>query len=142
MTHRSYERSIPEIVTDLLSLFPTLVRKESQLARAEMSENISQVSFGIGFLIGGAVLLIPALVILLQAGVAALERQGLQPAAASLIAGGAALVAGFILLLIGANRMKMKNLMPDKTINQIQEDASLVKQHVQRTSNDEQQRAA
>ncbi len=142
MSYRSYERSIPEIVTDLLSQFPVLVRKESQLARAEMSENISQIGLGIGFLMGGAVLLIPALVILLQAGVAALERQGFQPPGASLIVGGAALVLGLILLLIGVNRMKAKNLIPDKTINQIQEDALLAKQHVGRTITDEQQRAA
>jgi hypothetical protein len=38
------KRSIPEIFTDLLSQFTTLLRKESQLARAEMSEKMSKVA--------------------------------------------------------------------------------------------------
>ncbi len=141
MAYRSYERSIPDIIADLLSQFPTLVRKESQLARAEISEKISQVGMGVGLLLGGAILLIPALVILLQAGVTALEQAGVQPPIASLIAGGAAFVVGLILLLIGVSRMKVKNLVPQKTIQQIQEDASVAKQQVQRAGY-EQQRAA
>jgi Putative Actinobacterial Holin-X, holin superfamily III len=141
MAYRGYERSIPDIIADLLSQFPTLVRKESQLARAEISEKISQVGMGVGLLLGGAILLIPALVILLQAGVTALEQAGFQPPIASLIAGAAAFLVGLFLLLIGVSRMKVKNLVPQKTIQQIQEDASVAKQQVQRAGY-EQQRAA
>ena len=59
------------IFTDIVSQVTTLVRKESHLARAELSENISRAALGLGLIVGGAVLLIPALVVLLQAGVAA-----------------------------------------------------------------------
>ncbi|XIA66827.1 phage holin family protein [Bradyrhizobium sp. TZ2] len=140
MDHRRYERSIPEIVGDLLTQFPTLARKESQLARAEISEKITQLAFGLAFIVGGAVLLTPALVVLLQAAVGALEKAHFQPTVAALIVGGAALLIGIILLLVGINRMKAENLVPNKTIHQIQEDASVAKQQLR--SGHEHQRAA
>lgn len=141
MAYRAYEhRSITEIVTDLLAQFPILLRKEARLARAEMSEKVTQVGIGLGLIVGGAVLLIPGLVILLEAGVAALQQAGLQPWLSAVIVGGAALIIGIILLVVGLNRIKFENLMPEKTIHQIREDAFVAKSQV-RTS-DDQQRAA
>lgn len=141
MAYRAYEhRSITDIVTDLLAQFPILLRKEAHLARAEMSEKVTQVGIGLGLIVGGAVLLIPGLVILLEAGVAALQQAGLQPWLSAVIVGGAALIIGIILLVVGLNRIKFENLMPEKTIHQIREDAFVAKSQV-RTS-DDQQRAA
>ncbi|HEX5509303.1 MAG TPA: phage holin family protein [Pseudolabrys sp.] len=140
MATRGYERSIPEIISDLLTQFPMLLRKESQLARVEMSEKLSQIALGIGFVVFGAVLLIPAIVILFQAAVAALQRAGVQMPAAALIVGGIAFVVGLILLLIGIGRMKVRNLLPDRTISQVQQDAMVAKQQVR--PGDDYQRAA
>jgi hypothetical protein len=144
MLHRPSERSIPEILGDLLAQFPTLVRKESQLARAEMSEKVTKVGRGIALILSGAVLLIPALVVLLEAGVAALERAGFEPTTAALIAGGGALLVGLILLLIGISRLKVDNLTPDKTMHQIQEDAWVARRQLtpNRGPEHEHQRAA
>jgi Putative Actinobacterial Holin-X, holin superfamily III len=49
----------------VINQFTTLVRKERELARTEMSEKITQVAGGLGLIVGGSVLLTPALVILL-----------------------------------------------------------------------------
>ena len=140
MAYRAYERSIPEIVADLLGQFPTLVRKETQLARAEISDKVTQVGVGIALIAGGAILLIPALVILLGAGVVALQEAGFDPAVAALIAGGGALLVGIILLMVGISRLKAENLVPHKTIHQLQEDASMAKRQMR--SDDDYQRAA
>src|SRR6185437_4905541 len=123
-------RSIPDILSSLLGQFTMLLRKEGELARTEMSEKVSQVAAGLALVVGGAVLLIPALVVLLGAAVAALERAGIAPPFSALIVGGVGLVIGLILLLVGASRFKMENLVPRKTINQLQEDASVAKQQV------------
>src|SRR5438067_6996876 len=109
-------RSIPDIFADLVAQLATLLRKEGQLARVEMSEKISQVAVGLGLIIGGAVLLIPALVILLQAGVAALVEYGFKEPWSALIVGGAALLIGLIMALVGSRRLKPDRLVPDKTI--------------------------
>lgn len=133
-------RSIPDILSDLITQFTVLVRKEGQLARAELSEKVNQVSAGLVLVVIGAVLLMPALVVLLEAAVAGLEQAGLAPYWSALIVGGVVLLIGFILLLIGINRLKAENLLPEKTINQLQEDAAMAKR--QARMDDGYQRAA
>jgi len=125
------QRSVPEIISDLLSQFTALLRTEAQLARAEMSENIAGIGRGFGLTMAGAVLLIPALVILLQAAVAALiDAYHLAPAWSALIVGGVVLIIGVILLLAGISRLKLENIMPNKTVHQLQRDASVAKEKV------------
>jgi hypothetical protein len=134
-------RSIPEIFTDVVNQFTTLLRKEGELARTEMSEKITQVAVGLGLIVGGSVLLTPALVILLQAGVSTLITNNIvrEPWAA-LIVGGAVFLIGIILLLVGMSRLKADALVPNKTIRQVQSDVRVAKQ--QGRENYDQQRAA
>jgi hypothetical protein len=82
---------------------------------------------GLGLIVVGAVLLIPALVILLQAGVAGLVEYGIKEPWAALIVGGAALLIGVILALIGSSRLKADRLVPNKTIHQVQRDISVAR---------------
>lgn len=134
-------RSIPEIFTDVVNQFTALLRKEGQLARTEMSEKITQVATGLGLIVGGSVLLTPALVILLQAAVSALIANNIvKEPWAPLIVGGAVLVIGIILLLVGLSRLKADALVPNRTIAQIQSDVSVAKQQV--SDRYDQQRAA
>lgn len=137
----NYARSLPEIFTDLLRQFMTLIRTEAKLARAEVSEKISAAAVGLGLIVGGAVLLIPGLVVLLEAGVAALQKNGMESWLAALIVGGAVLLIGFILMMVGMSRLKVKRLMPTRTIEQIQQDAQVAREHA-RNDHDRVQRAA
>jgi hypothetical protein len=82
----------------------------------------------------------PALVVLLEAAVAALENAGIAPQYAALIVGGVVLVLGLILLIVGLSRLKADNLMPRRTIHQIQEDAAVAKRQM-RMDNDYQRAA-
>ena len=122
-------RSIADVLRDVIAQLTTLLRKE---ARVELSENLSRAAIGLGLIIGGSVLLIPALVILLEAAVAALEQYGMRPAEATAIVGGCALVLGFILVAIGISRLRVKSLIPNKTIQQLQRDAAAAKQQMRR----------
>jgi hypothetical protein len=134
-------RSIPEIFVDLFKQLATLVRTEAQLARVEASEKMAQVAGGLGLIVGGAVLLIPALVVLLEAAVSALQEHGFAAPLAALIVGGAVLMIGLIFLAVGASRLKAKSLVPDKTIQQLQRDASMARNQM-RNNNDGVKRAA
>jgi predicted permease len=140
MRSSSANQSIPSIVTDLISQFTLLLRKEGELARTEMSEKISQVAVGLGMLVAGAVLMMPALVVLLFAAVAAMDHAGMSSSAAALVVGGAVLLLGLIFVLVGMNRLKARKLVPRKTIHQLQEDVSVAKRQVR--SNNEYERAA
>jgi hypothetical protein len=130
MAFANRNRSIADVFRDLIAQLTSLLHKEAQLARVELSENVSRAALGLGLIVGGAVLLIPALVILLQAAVAALEQNGMLPAAAAGIVGGCALMLGFILVAVGLSRLRIKNLIPNKTIQQLQHDAGVAKQHM------------
>jgi lysylphosphatidylglycerol synthetase-like protein (DUF2156 family) len=136
-TSTHHLRPIPEIFTDLIAQLTMLVRKEGQLARTEVSEKLSRMLTGMALVLFGAVLLIPALVILLQAAMAGLVQQGMDPATASLIVGGAALVIGIVIALIGWSFVKPSALVPDKTIDQLQRDAAVAKHAASATSRQE-----
>lgn len=127
MATTHHVRPIPEIFTDLISQLTSLIRKEGQLARTEFSEKMSRALMGVALILIGAVLLIPALVILLQAGMAALVQTGMTPALASLVVGGAALVVGLVLALVGWRFVRPSSLLPDKTIDQFQRDAAVAR---------------
>ena len=101
------------------------MRKEGQLARAEISEKATRALTGIAMILLGAVLLIPALVILMQAAIMGLIGNGTDPTAAALIVGGAAFLIGMVLGLIGWSWVKPASLVPDKTIDQLKRDAQV-----------------
>jgi uncharacterized membrane protein YqjE len=121
-------RPITDIFRDLLSQLTSLVRTEGELARAEMNEKIEQTARGLALMVGGAVLLIPALVVLLAAAVAAIMSTGIEPYWAALIVGGIALVLGLILMIAGKSSIRLGNLAPRKTLHQLRRDVSVAKQ--------------
>jgi hypothetical protein len=130
MPASNHPRSIPEMCVDAVNQFTILVRNETQLARAEMSEKVTDLAVGLGLLVGGSVLLIPALVILLQAAVAALVEAKVAMAWAGLVVGGATLAIGFVLLAIGILRLKAAHPVPAKAIEQLQRDVEVAKSQV------------
>lgn len=134
-------RTFPDIFRDLVAHLTTLVRKESQLARVEVSEKISQVATALALIIAGAVLLMPALVVLLNAAVAALVEAGLAPYWSALAIGGGVLLLGLILVMLGLGRLKAQRLIPERSIEQIQRDASMAKHQMTRLDHDEQRAA-
>jgi uncharacterized membrane protein YqjE len=126
-----YGRSIPGILSELISQFTTLVRQESELARTEMSEKIGSAVMGLVMAVGAAILLLPALVILLMAGVYGLSEGAQWPMwMSALVVGGATFIIGLIVVAIGASRLKPSALKPEKTIKQLQEDAAMAKRQM------------
>jgi hypothetical protein len=117
-------RSVPELFGSVFRQLAELMRTEGMLARSEMSEKMSHMGSGIGLLVGGAVLAMPALVILMEAAVAALVENGMAPYWASLLVGGISLLIGLMLLSLGANWLRGGNLMPERTLQQLQYDAN------------------
>jgi hypothetical protein len=101
-----------------------LMRTEGMLARTEMSEKMTRMGTGLGLLVSGAILAMPALVILLSAAVAALMDNGWAPWWASLLVGGLCLLLGLFLLWLGASWLRGGNLIPNRTLQQLQYDAN------------------
>jgi hypothetical protein len=120
-------RTISTLLGDALSQFAKLFQNEIDLAKAELSEKVQNVGGALGFLVGGAVLVIPALVLALFAFSAALIAAGWsQPVSYLTSAIVAAVIAG-VLLAIGINRLDVRKLSPHETIRQLEKDKNTVK---------------
>lgn len=140
MVQTTDPRSVPQLLSDLARELTTLFRKEGQLIRAELSEKTSQLTVGVGEAAAGAICLLVSLNVLAAALVVAIARIGAEPADPAIQdtgigVGWASLIVGVILAVIGAILLKrgasnMSNLTPERTVNQVTQDANLVKEQV------------
>lgn len=130
MASANYARSLPDVFAEIVNQLGTLVHKEVRLARAEMSEKINFLFLGSAILVAGAVLLIPALVILLESAVTALAGTGLARVWCSLIVGGSAFLVGLLLMVAGAYWLRAVRLLPERTLEQLRQDAALAKRQM------------
>jgi Putative Actinobacterial Holin-X, holin superfamily III len=130
MTLATNRQTVPELLASLVTQMSELMRTEGQLARAEISEKMTLATTGLGLIVGGAILLMPALVVLLEAAVAALVESGLAPYWSALAIGGGCFILGLVLLLIGVRWLRAGKFIPDKTIHQLQRDAATARSQV------------
>lgn len=125
------DRSVADLLGDLVDQTTTLVRKEVQLARAELSEKAGQVSSAVISLGAGMVLAIGALIALTQAAIAALvEYAGLSATISALIVAAVLGLIGFLVVRGGLATLKSFNITPDRTATQLSRDAQVVKEQV------------
>lgn len=133
-------RSVPQLLSDLARELTTLFRKEGQLIRAELSEKVTQLQVGAGSAAAGAIILLVALNVLAGALVVAIARIGAAPADPAIQQSGiglgwASLIVGVLLAIIGAVLVRkgasnMSNLTPERSVNQVSQDATMVKEQV------------
>ena len=140
MNQATDPRTVPQLLSDLARELTTLFRKEGQLIRAELSEKVTRVEVGAGSILAGAICLLVSLNVLAGALVVAIARIGAEPTDPAIQdtgigLGWASLIVGVILAVIGAILVKkgtsnMSNLTPDRSMHQVSQDASLVKEQV------------
>lgn len=122
------DRSIPELLSDVLGQLAKLIGNEFDLAKAELSDKASQVGRGIMMIGAGAVFMIPALVLILLAAAAALMHAGYSDPVAYLLTGGAAILVAAILIGVGISRLSGDALKPSMTLEQLQRDKVAAKE--------------
>ena len=119
-------RSLPDLVAQLTGDLASLVRKESELIRAEVSEKLHAAARAVADIAAGGLLLVAALLVLLQALVLALSTL-MAPTFAALLVGVAVAGVGYALVRMGMKALNPLNLSPDRTARQLKKDAELVK---------------
>ena len=117
---------IGDLLGQLGSDLTGLVRKESELIRAELSEKVSAAGKAVGDIAAGGLLLVAALLVLLQALVLALSKV-MDPLWASLLVGVGVAAVGFLLVRAGMKAISLDGLKPDRTARQLRKDAELIK---------------
>lgn len=130
---RNPRRPLLGLVTDLWRQSAALLRDEAELAKAEISEKISEVGTGIGSLaIGGAVLFAGFLLVLfaIVALVALVLPEAHAPWLAPLLVGAVVLFAGGLLLSAGRKKLQTGDLKSSRTVRALQRDAEVVKDHI------------
>ena len=120
-------RTISTLLGDALGQFAKLFQNEVDLAKAEFGEKVQKVGGALGFIAGGAVLVIPALVMALFALSAALIAAGWSQPISYLTSAIVALVIAGVLFAIGINRLDARNLAPHETMRQLEKDKDTVK---------------
>jgi hypothetical protein len=127
-TTATADKSAAGLMSDAIAHMSALVRKEVDLARAEVSENVSRAGVAIGLLAGALVIALTALNVLAAALVTGLAEWGLEAAWASLLVG---LVLGAIALFMALkakNDLKLSSIAPSRTAKNIQRDAQALKE--------------
>jgi hypothetical protein len=124
-------KSVPDLLGDLVNQTTTLVRKEVQLARAELGEKVGVVGGAATSLAIGAGLLLGALFALTYALIALLvELFGLSETVSAFIVAAVFALVGFLVLRGGLAKLENFNLTPDRTVAQLSRDAQVVKEQV------------
>ena len=118
------------LLTQVLSHLSNLVRKEFDLARAEVQQNVHKAVGGIGLLVGAVVLALVALNVLAAALVAALTELGLAAGWSALIVGGGLALIAVIFATIGAKALSATSLAPTRTVQNVRRDTQAVKEAV------------
>ena len=120
--------AIPGLLSDTAQQLGKLLQNEAQLARAELSQKVSQAATGAAYLIGAAVLSIPVIILLLISLALFLVQQGLSPALAHLVSAGVGLAISIGLALVGSRYLKPDQLKPKVTLHQIERDIQTAKE--------------
>lgn len=122
------EPSLADLLGNLMTDAQTLVRKEIELARAELSGEIDKAKqAGIALGAGAAVAAVGALLLVIMV-VQVLIAWGLAPWLAYLIVGGLLTAVGALALMAGLRRAQSVDPLPRETIDTVREDVQWLKE--------------
>lgn len=123
-------RGLTDLFANLVDQLSTLFRQEVRLARAEVGEKVNEAAGSIAYLAIGGVLLLAALIVLLEAIVAFVAMLGIPLPWARLIVAVVVAVIGYALVRAGLNSLKLSNLTPNRTAEQLSRDAAVAREQV------------
>jgi hypothetical protein len=115
-------RSIPELVSAVAADLATLVRTESELIRAELSEKIAGLGRAAAAVGAGMVMLLGGFLCLLAAAVIGLSYV-MPPPWAALLVGVVTGLVGYTLIRTGANQANPEALTPERSLREVRRDA-------------------
>jgi hypothetical protein len=124
------DEGLRALIGDVVTRVTVLLRKEFDLARSEMVENLNRASFGAGLIVAGVILALTALNVLAVAAVVALMTTGLELIWATLAIGTGGLVVALIVAGIGVSRVRPSRLAPTRSIRELRRSADSAKDAV------------
>lgn len=130
MTERQESRGIGDLLGDLGRQVSTLVRKEIDLARVEVTSSVGKMSRGAAMAGAGGAILYAGLMVLLGAAVLGLIEAGIDPWLSALIVAVVVLAIGGVITAMGVNRIRETDLAPKETAETVRENVEYVKEQI------------
>lgn len=124
-------KAAPSLLNEALTHVSNLVRKEVDLARTEVSENLTRAGVAVGLLVGAIVLALVALNTLAAALVAAITELGIPAGWSALIVGGILALIALAMVSKGTNDLKLSSIAPSRAAKNVRRDAETVKETMQ-----------
>ena len=124
-TNPKKEGSLGALFADLSDKTTLLIRQEIDLAKQEMTEKVKRAAMDVvSFLIGAFIAYIGLLALIAAAALAL--ALVLPDWVATLIVGVLVIAIGGVMVLVGVNSLKDLNLKPERTINTLKDNQTLV----------------
>lgn len=121
-------KSAGSLLTEALSHVSSLMRKEVDLARAEVNENLKHAGVAVGLIVGAVVVALTALNVLSAALVAALTEAGIAAGWSAVIVGVLLAIVAYVMIQKGTNDLKLSSLAPSRTAKNVKRDAETMKE--------------
>jgi putative superfamily III holin-X len=130
MTYSRDDRPLGELFSDLVQDTGTLVRQEVQLAKAELTQSAAQAGKAVGFIAAGGLVAYAGLLAIISAVIIWLWRNGMADWTAALVVGVVVVLIGVMLLMRGRAMLQAENLAPQRTVESLKADTTMVKEQV------------
>ena len=122
-------QTIVGLLRRLLDETSKLFRTELELARAEVSEALSQAKVAAISMASGGAVLFAGLLVLLAAAVLGLAHV-VPDWLAALIVGAVVIAIGFVMIQTGKKKLQPSTFKPERTQNALREDKEMVRRRV------------
>lgn len=122
------ERSLGELFNELSQQTSTLIQKEIELARHEVTRSITEIGRNSALIAVGGVIAYAGFIVLLIGIAWALTIAGLDSWLAFLIVGGAVIGIGAAIGWWALNQLRRASLVPEKTIDTVQDNVRWAKE--------------
>jgi hypothetical protein len=123
------ERSVTSLLSDLARETTRLFRQEVALAKAEILGKLGQMGTGAAELVAGGLIIYGGFLALLAAAILGLAHV-LAAWLAALIVGVVAVLIGAGVVLKGRRDVEPRNLVPDRTLRSLREDAEWAREQM------------
>jgi xanthine/uracil permease len=130
MELREDSRGIGDLLGDLGRQVSTLVRKEIDLARVEVTSSVGRMSRGAAMAGAGGALLYAGLLVLLLAIVLGLIQAGMDAWLAALLVAVVVMAIGGLITSMGVKQMQSTELAPKQTAETVRENVEFVKEQM------------
>jgi xanthine/uracil permease len=121
---RTDERSLGELFAELSRETGTLMRKEVELAKVELTASMRKAGADAGMTAAGGALAHAGLLVVLAALVLGLYELGIPAWLAAVIVGLGTIVVGYVLVNRGLTRLRQTQIVPANTVETLKENAT------------------